>query len=899
MEPLQFLNPNGDFTLRKADATSGLYFPLVNAGGMISSITPTLAGDCKTGQNTYLLAPASNETLHESRATRNFWLCIPGKQPWSAAGQSAWQRAALHSPEAEEVTLTAGLLWQRVLRENKALGVQASILSFVPAGGDRVELMQLTIKNTGTAPLAFTPVAAIPLYGRSADNIRDHRQVTSLLQRLCVLEQGVELHSTLTFDERGHKPGTVRYTVLGCDATGAGPVGCLGSVQSFVGEGGSYDCPAALAGVKPTWLHPGDTAEGCEMVAALRFADCLLAPGAETQFTLVLGIDCAGEEYLAPGAVARALEATKAAWQQKCSVRFTTGNPGFDAWMRWVTIQPELRRICGCSFLPHHDYSRGGRGWRDLWQDCLALLLTEPETVREDLLDYFAGVRVDGTNATIIGRAPGEFVADRNNIVRVWMDHGFWPLLTVNLYLQQSGDYDFLMQQRGYFCDQRLARGEKLDEHWDTAAAPRKLVGGKAVTGSILEHLLLQNVAAFFDVGAHGMLRLRGADWNDALDMATQNGESVAFTAAYAGNLLTLAHLCSDLARRGTTTVQVAGELCDLLATPAEQYQSPASLIAARKNFEQASEAWAKGPRPVATADLQRALTAMATHLQQKIRAQELVTDGADRSWFNSYYDENGTQVEGNRNNSHTVRMMLTGQVFTVLSGTATPAQVEQIIRAADWYLYSPVRGGYCLNTDFGPYGKDTPPLGRMFGFAYGHKENGAVFCHMAVMYAYALYSRGFAEAGNAVLGALYRQCAHFAASRIYPGIPEYFDPQGRGMYPYLTGAASWLLLCMLTQSFGVRGCKGDLLLAPALTAQQFDAAGNAVVECSFAGRALRILYHNPHFVEPDAYKAATATLAGESYPYNAAVGGVLIPRAALLKLDENETLTMEVTIHE
>lgn len=62
-----------------------------------------------------------------------------------------------------------------------------------------------------------------------------------------------------------------------------------------------------------------------------------------------------------------------------------------------------LRRIYGCSFLPHHDYGKGGRGWRDLWQDCLALLIMEPEQVRKMLIDNFGGVRFDGTNATIIG----------------------------------------------------------------------------------------------------------------------------------------------------------------------------------------------------------------------------------------------------------------------------------------------------------------------------------------------------------------------------------------------------------------------------------------------------------------------------------------------------------------
>ena len=45
------------------------------------------------------------------------------------------------------------------------------------------------------------------------------------------------------------------------------------------------------------------------------------------------------------------------------------------------------------------------------------------------LLGNFGGVRMDGTNATIIGSGKEagavQFIADRNNIARVWMDHGF------------------------------------------------------------------------------------------------------------------------------------------------------------------------------------------------------------------------------------------------------------------------------------------------------------------------------------------------------------------------------------------------------------------------------------------------------------------------------------------
>lgn len=49
-----------------------------------------------------------------------------------------------------------------------------------------------------------------------------------------------------------------------------------------------------------------------------------------------------------------------------------------------------------------HDYGKGGRGWRDLWQDCLALLIMEPTDVRRMIVNNYGGVRIDGTNATIL-----------------------------------------------------------------------------------------------------------------------------------------------------------------------------------------------------------------------------------------------------------------------------------------------------------------------------------------------------------------------------------------------------------------------------------------------------------------------------------------------------------------
>ena len=166
------------------------------------------------------------------------------------------------------------------------------------------------------------------------------------------------------------------------------------------------------------------------------------------------------------GPVARVHEAPLAGADRP--IAFATPDSDLNEWLSWVTFQPMLRRIYGNSYLPQFDYGRGGKGWRDLWQDCLALLLSDPDSVRPMLLHNFGGVRIDGSNATIIGRGGG-FIADRNNIPRTWMDHGVWPTYTTLLYVDQTGDLDFLLREREYFRDPQMRRCRQRDARWTDA----------------------------------------------------------------------------------------------------------------------------------------------------------------------------------------------------------------------------------------------------------------------------------------------------------------------------------------------------------------------------------------------------------------------------------------------
>jgi cellobiose phosphorylase len=187
------------------------------------------------------------------------------------------------------------------------------------------------------------------------------------------------------------------------------------------------------------------------------------------------------------------------------------------------------------------------------------------------------------------------------------------------------------------------------------------------------------------------------------------------------------------------------------------------------------------------------------------------------------------------------------------MAGLADEKQIRSVVTAVDKYLRDPgLEGGVRLNTDFGAI---QPDLGRAFSFAFGEKENGAVFSHMAVMWANALYRRRFSAEGQRVLGGLHELAKNSHRSRIFPGLPEYFNNQGRGRYAYLTGSASWYVLTLLTQAYGVRGLGGDLLIAPQLTPGQFDGQGRATVECPFAGAKIAVTFVNPKRLSPETYE--------------------------------------------
>ncbi|MDE7267030.1 MAG: cellobiose phosphorylase [Lachnospiraceae bacterium] len=893
MEAIHFIDKDGTFSITQPENYSYLYFPIAGENGLKSALTPNLGGDIKANQNAFLMEPVSVENLHNNRSGRNFWCHVEGLGAWSAVGASAEEESRKFTKDQDNSELTAGFMWQTVSRQSDKYQLKAKITSFVPLEHN-VEIMHVELCNMGKTAQTITPTAAIPIFGRSADNIRDHRHVTALLHRIKTTDYGVTVKPTLSFDERGHRKNDLTYFVCGITGAGEKPIDFYPVTEDYIGEGGSYAHPRTVLQNKQG-VPSGKCYEGKEALGGIRFSTIVLKPEESVSYTVIMGITQQEEEiedivlaYVKAEKVKEAQARMHDYWQSKVNVRYDTGNEQYDNLLRWVSFQPFLRRIYGCSFLPYHDYGRGGRGWRDLWQDCLSLLIMDPGDVRQMILDNYGGVRIDGTNATIIGEKQGTFLADRNGIARVWMDHGVWPFMTTKLYIDQTGDIEILKESAAYFKDEQMQRGGGLDTQWDPSyGLKQKDENGTVYEGSILEHLLLEHLCAFYEVGAHNHIRLRGADWNDAIDMAAENGESVAFTCAYAGNLRQLSELLLILEEKfGWSQVELLEEIQVLLDDNVQLYDDVTAKGELLQKYLSRCQHNISGRRTqVPIGELAANLKNKAEWMAEHIRKTEWIEKETDEGWFNSYYDNDGAPVEGYFEQG--VRMMLTGQVFAIMSKTAQDSQVHKICKSADHYLYQKEIGGYRLNTDFHELKFN---LGRMFGFAYGEKENGAVFSHMTVMYANALYQRRFVDEGYKALQTLADAAMNFEVSRIYPGIPEYFNGSGRGMYPYLTGAGSWYMLTVVTEVFGVRGEIGDMAICPKLCKEQFDSEGNAQIWLRFAQKEFHVTYKNPLKLSYGEYAITKATCDGQTELANLD-GTALLDRKTIASLSD--------TVHE
>ncbi len=843
---------SGAFIAPEADYLSRLYFPLMNSAGMKSWVSPDLKGDICSSFDHYLNPPVVTEEISKTVSSRNCWITIKGEKPWSATGVSAWQRANKWAQNPDESVINAQPGVFSMTRKNKDLKLSCSMKVFIPSSEDKVELIHIEVENNNTVSKTLDLTYSLPLFGRHADHVRDHRQVTTMFQKVFREDHGVRIKANIVHDEQGHSPNHMSYLVLGADDVGGQPEQVWLRMEDFIGEGGSLDNPEAVYKKLNAPQYSEGEADGFEAIGAFRFSEIELPANKKASFIIIQGISEDEkvarkwlEKYGNEKKICEILENTKNYWLRYTNrIRFSTSDPNFDNWTKWVIYQVKANQELGNSYLPDFSYGRGGRGWRDLWQDLLSVLLVDPISARSEIINSFKGIRMDGSNATIIGSEHGEFLADRNNLARSWSDHGAWPVFVVNFYMHQTGDFDLLLKDLSYWKDQYTHRSKGIDSQWDISQGNKQLDNENEVyLGSVLEHLLLQQLSGFYSVGEHNILQLEGADWNDTYDMARERGETVGFHAFYGNNLRLMAQWLNQLEQQGVSELKLAKEILPLLDSLEEQKSLDYTQIKDKDRcvfdyFSSVSHELSGDKTAINISDLRKDLEAKSKHIFEHIQDKEWKQYADDAGFYNGHYDNIGQAIDGVKKDK--IQIDLTTQVLAIMNNAAPDDRVPLILNSVHELLKDKGKKGLRLCR---PFKQIDLNVGRITGFAFGHKEHGSKWMQQNIMLAYGLYERGFSKKANQAIDEVFQLSTNSRHSKIFPGIPSCFEPKDRGAYAWLTGSSAWMMLSLTSQMFGVRGLNGDLLLEPKLVPSQFNEKGEASIELYFQDKRLLVTY--------------------------------------------------------
>ncbi|KAK3376459.1 Six-hairpin glycosidase-like protein [Lasiosphaeria ovina] len=231
-------------------------------------------------------------------------------------------------------------------------------------------------------------------------------------------------------------------------------------------------------------------------------------------------------------------------------------------------------------------------------------------------------------------------------------------------------------------------------------------------------------------------------------------------------------------------------------------------------------------------------------------------------------------------------RIWLNPQTWAMLSGAASPAQIEKMLPQVDSQLSTP----YGVLMFAPPYTKMREDVGRVTQKAIGSAENGAVYNHAGVFYIYSLYELGGQQDRAYTLlrqllpgpsDADYRQRGQLP---IY--IPNYYRgawkefprTAGRSSQLFNTGTVSWAYRCFVEGLCGLRGDPEGLVINP-----QLPSSWSAIkVTRLFRGATFQL----------DIRRADVAQVTVKH-------GNRILPEARVTNIKEGETYQLSVLVPE
>jgi len=163
-------------------------------------------------------------------------------------------------------------------------------------------------------------------------------------------------------------------------------------------------------------------------------------------------------------------------------------------------------------------------------------------------------------------------------------------------------------------------------------------------------------------------------------------------------------------------------------------------------------------------------------------------------------------------------KLFLNPQSWSILCNALLPEHMDKLLKAAEQQLQTPY-GMMMLAPAFTEMRED---IGRITQKSPGVAENGSVYNHAAIFYAFALYQLGQADKGYKVLkqmlpnaeDAIERgQLANFIPNYYRGAYHQFPEHAGRSSQLINTGTISWYYRCLVEGLFGVYGEQGELVI--------------------------------------------------------------------------------------
>jgi len=191
--------------------------------------------------------------------------------------------------------------------------------------------------------------------------------------------------------------------------------------------------------------------------------------------------------------------------------------------------------------------------------------------------------------------------------------------------------------------------------------------------------------------------------------------------------------------------------------------------------------------------------------------------------WFARGITDNG-RVFGTEKDQQG-KIYLNPQSWAMLSGAANPVQQKVIVAEINKRLMTPF-GVMMLSPSYTDMVED---IGRITQKHPGVSENGSVYNHAAVFYAYALYQADQNDLAFDVLKKIMpslNNCLQTGQLPVF--VPNYYRgayhefPQhvGRSSQLFNTGTVSWLYRCIVEELCGLKASNNTLIIAPKLPSQ-------------------------------------------------------------------------------